>query len=163
MKAKANYIVLVWCLALFLSCQTNITHTQYTGVQNGKWAVNDTISFSFTPADTTSVHHLFLQVRNDNSYPFSNLFLITKLGYPTGEVETDTLEYAMALPDGSWLGTGAGSIKESKLWHRENIVFPNSGVYTLEVIHAMRKNGKTEGVSVLEGILDVGYQIEKSN
>ena len=66
----------------------------------------------------------------------------------------------MALPDGKWLGKGYGSLKENKLWYKENIVFPLQGVYTLKVAHAMRQNGTVEGVSELEGIPDVGFQIE---
>ena len=69
----------------------------------------------------------------------------------------------MALPNGQWLGKGYGSIKENKLWYKENIVFPSSGVYTLQISHAMRKNGNIEGIVDLEGITDVGFQIEKSN
>jgi gliding motility-associated lipoprotein GldH len=75
----------------------------------------------------------------------------------------DTLEYEMAKPDGQWLGTGYGSLKENKLWYKENVVFPSSGVYTLEISHAMRKNGQVDGIVELEGITDVGYLIEKSN
>ena len=69
----------------------------------------------------------------------------------------------MALPDGQWLGKGAGSVKENKLWYKENISFPESGVYTLHIRHAMRRNGEVEGLALLKGITDVGLQIEKAN
>ena len=69
----------------------------------------------------------------------------------------------MAQPDGTWLGKGYGSIKENKLWFKENIVFPSAGVYTLRLSHAMRKNGNVDGVINLEGITDVGFEIVKSN
>jgi gliding motility-associated lipoprotein GldH len=68
----------------------------------------------------------------------------------------------MAEPTGEWLGTGLGSVKESKLWFQENIVFPDSGVYKVNISHAMRRNGDVEGLHVLEGITDVGLEIEKS-
>jgi gliding motility-associated lipoprotein GldH len=106
---------------------------------------------------------MFINVRNDDTFPYSNLFLITALTTPEGEVLQDTLEYSMALPDGSWLGKGSGSLKENKLWYKENIVFSSSGVYTLEVSHAMRKNGNISGVIGLDGITDVGLEITKSN
>ena len=112
--------------------------------------------------DSTVTHDLFLNVRNDDRYAFSNLFLITEFDFPNGETLIDTLEYEMALPDGSWLGKGMGSVKESKLWLKEKIVFADSGVYTLKVSHAMRKNGEVEGIENLEGITDIGIAIEKS-
>ena len=68
----------------------------------------------------------------------------------------------MALPDGSWLGKGMGSVKENKFWFRQNIVFPDSGVYNFKVSHAMRKNGAVSGIQELNGITDVGLQIEKT-
>jgi gliding motility-associated lipoprotein GldH len=72
----------------------------------------------------------------------------------------DTLEYEMALPDGTWMGKGTGSIKENKLWYKENIIFPFNGVYTLELVQAMRKNGSVSGLETLPGITDVGLEIE---
>ncbi|MGB5429116.1 MAG: gliding motility lipoprotein GldH, partial [Eudoraea sp.] len=38
---------------------------------------------------------------------------------------------------------------------------PVKGVYTLQISHAMRKNGNADGIMELEGITDVGFLIEK--
>ena len=119
------------------------------------------ISFEWEALDTITKHHLFLNVRNDERFEFSNLFLITELEAPGGHTVMDTLEYEMALPSGEWLGKGMGSLKESKLWYKENIDFQESGVYKVCVLHAMRKNGAVEGIEELIGITDVGIQIEK--
>jgi gliding motility-associated lipoprotein GldH len=67
----------------------------------------------------------------------------------------------MATPEGEWLGQGYGSVKENKLWYKENIFFPVKGVYTLDISHAMRQNGKADGIQELQGITDVGFEIEK--
>ncbi len=145
-----------------VSCETNMVFSEYRNLSNGAWQMKDTVAFKFSTVDTISVHDVFINVRNDNQYQFSNLFLITELGFPSGETVVDTLEYEMALPDGSWLGKGVGSIKENKLWLRENIVFPDSGVYNFKISHAMRENGQVQGVNELEGITDIGIQIEKT-
>ena len=68
----------------------------------------------------------------------------------------------MARPDGSWLGTGIGSVKENKLWYKEAVRFFAPGEYTLRLSHAMHNNGEVLGVSTLPGITEVGYSIEKS-
>ena len=68
----------------------------------------------------------------------------------------------MAEPSGEWLGKGMGSVKENKLWFKENIVFPETGVYKVTVSHAMRRNGVVEGLHILEGVTDVGLEIEKA-
>ncbi len=147
--------------ALVSSCETQTAYSEYKQLDNGIWQVEDTVHFSFSNLDSSEPYDVYLNVRNDNNFQYSNLFLITELNYPGGETVSDTLEYQMALPDGSWLGKGFGSVKENKLWYRENIVFPDSGVYKLKISHAMRQNGKIEGISNLTGITDVGVEISK--
>ncbi|MFK7814224.1 MAG: gliding motility lipoprotein GldH [Maribacter sp.] len=148
-------------LVTLVSCNTNMVKSEYRATDGGFWNKDDVLEFTFEELDTLQHHDVFINVRNDETFPYNNLFLIAELNFPDGNVVTDTLEYEMALPDGTWLGQGYGSLKESKLWYKENIVFSTSGVYTLRVSHAMRKNGNVNGVVNLEGITDVGYEIIK--
>lgn len=158
----ARKIAVVFALFFLLeSCSDQMIYSEYSHIQNGKWLHGDTLRFKIPIIDTLHPNHLYINLRNSDEYPFSNLFLITAMQNPKGDVEIDTLEYKMAEADGTWLGTGLGALKESKLWYKENIVFPSSGVYQLKVIHAVRKNGEVDGVSALIGITDVGLQIEK--
>ncbi|TMU54993.1 gliding motility lipoprotein GldH [Flagellimonas algicola] len=154
-----------YALVLFLvlvSCNSNLVFSDFEPMSNGKWQMDQLVNFEFSELDSVQGHNMFIIIRNDNTYPFSNLFLITELEFPNGQTQKDTLEYKMAEPSGEWLGKGLGSIKENKLWFKENIVFPDSGVYKLSVAHAMRKNGEVDGLFILEGITDVGLEIEKS-
>ena len=119
----------------------------------------------FEAPDTTNNYNLFINLRNNNDYKFSNIFLIAELSYPNGKVKTDTLEYAMAHPDGTFLGTGFSDVKESKLWykgHDEPFMFTETGDYSVKLQHAMRENGKEKGIVNLQGILDIGFRIEKT-
>ncbi len=150
------------CIVLS-SCNDGIVKSEFKATQGGAWQKDHIIEFSFSELDTMDKHDLFINVRNDNTFPYNNLFLIAELSAPDGETVRDTLEYDMALPDGTWLGKGYGSLKENKLWYKEDIVFASSGVYTLRLSHAMRKNGNVEGVEQLQGITDVGFEIVKSN
>jgi gliding motility-associated lipoprotein GldH len=148
---------------MLMSCDTNVIKSEYKSLDNGVWNKDEVLQFSLTELDTVQKHDVFINVRNDDTFPFSNLFLIAAMTTPEGEVFKDTLEYTMAEPDGTWLGKGSGSIKENKLWYKENIVFPSPGVYTIEISHAMRKNGNVSGIVGLEGITDVGVEVTKSN
>lgn len=146
-----------------ISCSTNVIKSQYESLPDGVWNKENILKFSFSEMDTLQPYEMYINVRNDGTFPYSNLFVIAALTSPEGEVVQDTLEYAMALPDGTWLGKGSGSIKENKLWYKENIVFKSKGVYTVELSHAMRKNGNVSGIVELMGITDVGLEITKSN
>ena len=156
-------ILFILVLAVTLgSCNDRLVRSEFQATDGGSWSKDNVLEFSFSEVDTTLQHDLFLNIRNDASFPYSNLFLIAELESPSGATVKDTLQYEMALPDGTWLGKGYGSIKENKLWYKEDIVFSEPGTYRLRVSHAMRKNGNVNGVVNLEGITDVGYEIEKS-
>ena len=77
-----------------------------------------------------------------------------------GGLARDTLEYAMADPQGKWLGAGFLDVKESKLWWKADWNPPHSGPYFIEFSQRVRNNGSVEGVSFLDGIINVGVSIE---
>ena len=157
MRKKLLLLFLVGC---FVSCNNSLQYSRYKATSSGIWAKDDIVSFELAEMDSVRSHNMFIMIRNDNTFPYSNLFLIAQMTTPDETVIRDTLEYEMAAPDGRWLGKGAGSIHENKLWYKENIVFSPPGVYTIEISHAMRQNGKVEGIDNLIGITDVGIEIE---
>lgn len=150
-------------LAIFIlvACDSKQVLDEYQTVP-GAWAKENSISFSFNSPDTINKYNLFINLRNNNEYPFSNLYLITELEDPKKNKITDTLEYEMANADGSWMGTGFSAIKENKLWYKEKVRFKEEGNYLLTVKHAMRKNGNVLGLESLNGITELGFRIEKT-
>lgn len=157
MKRFIGLMAIVLCI---VACQSNVSYTKFVPLQNG-WHKNNRVVFDYQPTDTLSRNNLFLVVRNNEKYPFSNLFLITKMEMPNNQTIVDTLEYEMATPTGKWLGQGFSAVKESKLWFKENVIFPTSGNYRIQVEQAMRKVGNPDGIAVLEGITELGLIIEQ--
>ncbi|WP_378185959.1 gliding motility lipoprotein GldH [Aquimarina sp. W85] len=151
-------IFLIFFVFLF-SCSSDQVFDQYKTVQ-GTWEQHEHIEFSIPQLDSLKAYNLFINVRNTNEYPFSNLFLIGQIRFPNGKVISDTLEYELAYPDGSWMGTGITDLKENKLWYKENVKFIEKGEYIITLEHAMRKNGEVQGVYALDGVTDVGLRIE---
>lgn len=127
----------------------------------GSWNKNEVIEFTIPRLDSLKNYNLFIHIRNTNEYKYNNIFLITTMKFPHGKQIIDTLEYRMANADGSWLGQGIGSVKDNKLWYKEGILFAENGDYNITITHAVRNNGNVEGVSELEGIIDVGYSVEE--
>lgn len=159
---RSNIILFVLFFSLIgVSCDSNRVYDEYKSVPN-KWNKDSVISFKVNPPDSLNRYNLFVNLRNTNEYKYSNLFLIVEMAFPHGKTITDTLEYKMADPTGKLLGTGLTDIKENKLWYKENIIFNESGPYTVNIQHAMRENGKVNGVVDLEGITDVGFRIERT-
>ena len=120
--------------------------------------------FTFEQKDTINPYNLFLNVRNNNDYPFNNMYLIVSLKEPGKKptIKIDTLEYQMADVDGTLLGEGFTDVKESKLWYLENYVFNRIGNYKVEVVQAVRATGEVNGVAELKGITELGLRIEKT-
>ena len=163
MQKRVNWLCFIaTCFFLFTNCDSKAVFNTYKTVPN-QWHKDSVASFKFNAPDTLNNYNLYVNLRTTNAYKFSNLFLLVELNYPNGKTVKDTLEYKMAQPNGELLGTGFTDVKENKLWYKENIVFPSSGVYNLEVSHAMRKNGNVSGIIGLEGITDIGVEITKSN
>ncbi len=164
MLGKSSWIVLIIGI-LMCSCDSNQVFDDYKSVPN-QWHKDSVVSFNINAPDSLNTYNLFVNLRNNNDYKYSNLFLIVEMKYPNGKVVTDTLEYIMAAKDGKLLGTGFSDVKENKLWykgHKQPFIFNETGAYQINIQHAMRENGKVDGVENLEGITDIGFRIEQSN
>lgn len=154
-----NSILIFGLLLLCSSCDKKRVFDEYKSF-NGKWNKDSIVSFTFNQKDTVSKYNLFVNLRNNNGYPYNNIYLIVQMQQPGGLTKVDTLEYQMANPDGSLMGEGFSDVKESKLWYKENLIFPKSGDYKITIQQAVRNTGKVTGVQELEGITDIGFRIE---
>lgn len=154
--------LLIISLISLLSCDPNRVFDVYKSVPN-TWHKDSIIGFTIHPPDSLKGYHLFINLRNTNAYKYSNLFLVVDMIYPHGKIIKDTLEYRMADPTGKLLGTGYTHIKENKLWykgHDSDFVFNEKGAYTINIQHAMRAYGETNGIVELEGVTDIGFRVE---
>uniref|UniRef100_UPI00404870C3 gliding motility lipoprotein GldH n=1 Tax=Flavobacterium sp. TaxID=239 RepID=UPI00404870C3 len=159
---KTNFIGLMLIALLFISCDKKQFFSEYKEL-DGTWKKSDTLRFTFEQNDTINPYHLFLNVRNNNDYPFNNMYLIVSLKEPgiKPTIKVDTLEYQMANPYGTLMGEGFSDIKESKLWYLENYKFNRVGKYNVEIVQAVRETGKVDGVADLKGVTELGLRIEK--
>ena len=153
--------LLLCSIILIISCDSKSVFSEYQSVSN-TWGKEELLTFNFNAPDTINKYNLFINLRNNETYKFSNLFLIVNMEFPEGRTIVDTLEYEMAKPNGEWLGKGFSKLKENKLWYKEDVIFPNSGIYNIQIGHAMRINGRVDGLLSLDGIKDVGISIEKA-
>ncbi len=160
---KNNFSIIVFVLIFLTSCDSKSVFNQYKTIDNASWEANNKVVFQFTIQDTITKRNLFINLRNNKNYQYSNLYLITELNFPNGTKIVDTLQYEMADVNGKFLGSGFSDIKDNKLFYKEAKAFPVSGEYAFKVSHAMRKNGQVKGIKFLDGVTEVGFSIEKLN
>lgn len=161
MLRKNNFLVAGLLSVMLFSCDKERVFDEYQEI-DGSWHKNQKVAFSFDQNDTIANYNMFVNIRNNNSYPFNNLFLIVSMLQPDGVTKVDTLEYQMTKEDGTLLGEGFSDIKESKLWYKENTKFPKPGKYTVSIQQAVRETGKVNGMEQLQGVSEVGFRIEKA-
>lgn len=158
-KKKLFGLIALSVLWITASCSGNDFFNEYQSVQNG-WDKEDVKLFDFESLDTISEYKSYINIRTNNEYPFSNLFLIVKMFPPEGDAVVDTLQYQMANPDGTMLGSGFTDVKEHKLVWRNQLKLKKQGIYKIEIEHAMRKVRELKGEAVLNGITEIGLQIQ---
>ena len=158
---KTKALTILVCALLLLSCNSNMVYDQYKPVENYFWLSENNIEFIVNNQDTISRNNVFINIRNNKDYEFSSLFLIAKIEFPNGFQIVDTLEYEMANANGKWLGSGFTDLKENKLFYKENVLFPEKGVYKFNIQQVTRSINDIEGKNPLKGITDVGLRIEK--
>lgn len=157
-------IISIFILLLsIVSCSNHMEFDQFKSIENDQWHKDSIVSFNIVSNDTVSKNNININIRNNKDYEFSNLFLIVGIKFPDNYQIVDTLEYEMTTPEGHFLGTGFSDIKENKLEYKTNVVFPVKGAYKISVQQAMRKTKDIDGLVYLNGITDVGVQIEKTN
>ncbi|QTD39121.1 gliding motility lipoprotein GldH [Polaribacter batillariae] len=158
-RNKVFFLILV--AVIFISCDKKTEFNQYKSLENSSWKANEKVFFNFEIKDTLQAKNLFINIRNNNDYEFSNLYVITELKFPNGTKVVDTLQYEITDAAGHFLGDGFTEIKDNKLFYKEHKVFPISGEYEFTIRQAMRKNGEIHPMPHLKGITDVGLSIEK--
>lgn len=154
------FIIIIISLSI-ISCNDTTVFSTYKPISKSQWHKDSIINFIFNPIDTISKNNLYINLRNNNDYQYSNLYLIVGIDFPDNKSIVDTLEYEMADAEGKFLGTGFTDLKENQLEYKTDVNFPTTGTYTIFIQHAMRKSGEANGIDFLEGITDVGLQIEK--
>ena len=153
MKKLFQLIMIVTFLPVLFACRQNLVFEQYQKISDQKWYKDSVVVFNIDIEDTTQNNNLFINVRNDVNYEYSNLWLFVSIEQPDGKTLDDKFEIALADPSGKWLGEGFGGLKTREAVYRRNIFFPVSGEYKVRIKQGMREN-------YLKGISDVGIRIE---
>jgi gliding motility-associated lipoprotein GldH len=138
-----------------LACDPRKVTDEYHTIRNSSWNVDSVQHFSFFILQKEQNHNIYLNIRNDRSYGFSNLWLFVTIVSPTGKSRTDTVQAVLADPAGKWLGKGFSGVYDNRLIYRRNVYFPDPGPYTIHLQHGMRPND-------LKGITDIGIRVEKT-
>jgi gliding motility-associated lipoprotein GldH len=151
MKALCRQGVAGCAMVLCLSCIEKAFYSQYQ-VMDLAWSKDKEYYFTYEIADNTVPYRLSLEIRNNNLYPYQNLWLFCLEEQPVGPVRRDTVECMLADDYGRWLGSGISIYHSTKVL-RTHYLFPGIGQYTFSVRQGMRDMN-------LKGVEEIGLRIE---
>ena len=154
---KLGLRILAGCVFVIsaLACNNDSVFNKYKPIPKAEWHRDSLVVFQVPVTDTVQNHNLFINVRNDIEYKYSNLWLFVEIIQPGDTMAvTDTFEVTLADATGKWLGHGFGGVKTNEMLFKGNVYFPVSGNYIIQIQHGMR--GK-----LLDGITDVGFRVVK--
>ncbi len=147
-------IIGVFFVLFVLSSCSKSSEQVFINNLNGKWNKKAEQKFDFKVTDAQNPKNIIFVVRNNNDYPYSNIRMIVNFKDQHSKTKsTDTLNYIMAAPNGTWIGKGFGDTKEIHFQYKLDYRFPENGDYSIGIIQAMRNDN-------LPGIEDIGVKIE---
>ena len=153
-------IYILFSLVIF-SCDSNVEFLKYNSV-NGVWHKDALQEFSFE-LNETNEYNTFVNLRINEEYKFSNIFLITTLKDSLNILSKDTLQFKLADKSGKFVGKKRINLVDNKLLHKKQLKLEGNKKYFLSIEHAMRVINKVGGLENLQGVTDIGYKIEKIN
>jgi gliding motility-associated lipoprotein GldH len=139
---------------LTTACSHKEAFSEFHSFPQANWAQEDIAKFEVVITDTIQRYDVFLEVRNNNDYPFRNLWLFVDITTPDGKQRSDTINSELADIYGKWYGKGI-SLYSYSFPYESNIQYPVSGNYTYSIRQGMRKNP-------LNGISDIGLTVSKN-
>jgi len=155
---KKFSFILISIYFIILGCNNNPSIHSSHIEKNGFWLKNNPINANVeireSPVD------IYLVLKLNDEYPFSNIHLLSKLENNDVKI-IDTISYNFNDSKNRTILSKQIRIKTFKIPIFSNI--DTKGETLLEVTHAVRFIDSIRPVIKLEGILDVGILINKSN
>ena len=138
-KSRLRLLSALWIVRLLLLSCTNTAHyDSYQRIEN-PWQKDKEYYFTYEIEDITIPYDISLEIRNNNFYPYQNLWLLCAEERPVGPMVR---------------GHGI-SIYHNTISVRNRYLFPHKGQYTLCIRQGMRDEQ-------LKGIETIGLHIEKA-
>jgi|SRR5690606_1777249 gliding motility-associated lipoprotein GldH len=137
---------------LVLSCTDTAVVDRHISIEDRAWHYDNQPEVAAHITDAAKPYNIYLNLRHTPSYRYSNIFVLVHQSGPGSRDTTERIELRLAEPDGRWLGRGGGSLYTHQHLIKEQVRFPDTGVYRFRLEQNMRENP-------LHGVADVGIRI----
>ncbi len=73
-------------LFFFIACNPDVVFEKNKSIDSDGWYYRDVVTFPHNFSDTTIIHDIYLNVRNNNEYPYSNFIVFFETEFPDGRI-----------------------------------------------------------------------------
>jgi gliding motility-associated lipoprotein GldH len=132
---------------LLVSCGKTPYFADLEDISDESWSEDNPVSFEFDIEDTLKTYDLFIDVRNNTNYKYSNLYIFVDVTLNGEHKMRDTVELPITEPDGKWTGTASGTLVDNHFLTYPSMVFKKSGKYGIKLTQAMMGEDKLPGIA----------------
>lgn len=137
------------------ACNHSPIYSHYQDLPVKGWHQDSVLQYAVDITDSTATYDILLMIRNNETYPYQNLWLFVSEGTTDGCILHDTIECYLADNHGRWLGSGIRTY-ELPLYYSIGHHFSQNGEYVFTLQQGMREE-------YLRGITNIGLKITKHN
>lgn len=153
MNTKLFFISVLFVVLGFTSCDNTRVYESWKDMPSLMWHKDSAHVVAFNIEDSTSFYNMNVGIRNTNSYPYRNLWLMVDISGPECFCYQDTVRIDLADNSGRWLGERSASFYSYVVPLYKKLLFSNAGEYVLSIKQGMRKDE-------LEGVVSLGLRVE---
>lgn len=155
MSFKNTLIIIIVATTIIVSaCNPNKVFNQRIEIPGAIWHQDSLMAIEFDINDNSIPYDLSVDLRTNEFYPASNLWLFIETHSPTKGTQRDTLQCILTDEQGHCLGDISGDICDYLIsWHKA-VKFPEQGKYKVTFQHGMR-------TEKLPCVHEIGLLIEK--
>jgi gliding motility-associated lipoprotein GldH len=151
---KLNFFLIGLILFVFSGCFQSNVFEKNIEIPDFNWDYQFVPTFQVNIDDTASFYSLSMNIRHQDEYPFSNIWVQLHGTSPEGKNQVERVQVALATKEGRWLGEGLNGVWMTTLPLKNKIKFPEKGVYTFGLEQDMRRNP-------LPNIMNIGLKVVK--
>jgi len=154
-KTFCKLFIFVSIILGIISCSHKETFLKFHSFANAKWNRDNPAVFNVKIEDNSQRYDVSIELRNNDDYPFSNIWLFVDYKMPDGNSRVDTIGADLADIYGKWQGKGL-SLYNLSIPYESTILFPDTGIYIFSIRQGMR-------IDPLTGISDIGLKVSKKS
>ncbi len=143
----------IFSLLLISGCDKARIIDENKEIPASGWYYKNKLGFDFEIKDTNRVYTVYVNVRAENDYPFSNLFVMLHQRNPGNKDTSFRSELTLINENGKWLGKGLGDLFDFQLPVMERVRFKEKGLYHFDLEQNMR-------LDTLPHIMSAGMRVE---